>query len=133
MTDKTDQNEIMRLLAGQQRRLYGYVLTLITDPVAADDILQQTNLVVLQKADEFEVGTNFNAWASKIAYFQEEMPAPQVVRIGNALIGNWDPAHKHPKSENRERAFNGRIDELLIVARPLALDEIAEMYTNGRP
>lgn len=64
---------------------------------------------------------------------EEEMPAPQVVRIGNALIGNWDPAHKHPKSENRERAFNGRIDELLIIARPLALDEIAEMYTNGRP
>jgi RNA polymerase sigma-70 factor (ECF subfamily) len=36
----------------------------------AQDILQETNLVLWQKAGQFEPGTNFKAWAFRIAYLQ---------------------------------------------------------------
>jgi RNA polymerase sigma-70 factor (ECF subfamily) len=65
-----DPKEIMALLVREQRRLYGYVLTLLADSAAADDVLQETSLVILRKADEFERGANFAAWSKKIAYFQ---------------------------------------------------------------
>ena len=38
--------------------------------VAAQDILQETNLVLCKKVSEFEPGTNFKAWAFAIARFE---------------------------------------------------------------
>ncbi len=44
-----------------QRRLRAFVLSLAPDFSAADDVLQETFLVVTRKAAEFEPGTNFFA------------------------------------------------------------------------
>jgi RNA polymerase sigma-70 factor, ECF subfamily len=53
-----------------QRRLYAFVYALIRNPADADDVLQETNLVLWQKAGEFTPGTDFLAWAFRIAHFQ---------------------------------------------------------------
>ena len=53
-----------------QSRLYAYILTLTGDREQARDVLQECNLVMWSKADEFEDGTNFIAWAFTIARFQ---------------------------------------------------------------
>ncbi len=62
--------EFIQLLTTSQSRLYGYILSLVFDPDQADDVLQQTNTILWQKAQEFEIGTNFIAWSFRIAYFQ---------------------------------------------------------------
>ena len=62
--------QFVRLLTGSQNRLYAYVLTLLPDPVRARDIVQDANVVMWRKAGEFEPGTNFGAWACKIAYYE---------------------------------------------------------------
>ncbi|MEL7500013.1 MAG: sigma-70 family RNA polymerase sigma factor [Planctomycetota bacterium] len=62
--------EFIQLLTTSQSRLYGYILSLVLDPDQADDILQQTNTVLWEKKDKFEIGTNFIAWSFRIAYFQ---------------------------------------------------------------
>ena len=36
----------------------------------ADDVLQDVNRIPWEKADEYEAGTNFAAWANRVAYFQ---------------------------------------------------------------
>lgn len=56
-------------VVAHQRRLYAYILTLIPDPNEASDVLQQTNMALWRNAERFEVGTNFNAWAYRMAYF----------------------------------------------------------------
>lgn len=66
---KSDSEEFIRLLTVAQGPVYGYLLTLITDRSRARDLLQETNITIWKKADTFEEGTNFNAWACKIAYF----------------------------------------------------------------
>jgi DNA-directed RNA polymerase specialized sigma24 family protein len=53
-----------------QRRLRVFVLSLAPDFSAADDVLQETFLVVTRKAAESEPGTNFFAWARRIATFK---------------------------------------------------------------
>jgi RNA polymerase sigma-70 factor, ECF subfamily len=53
-----------------QTKLYVYILTLLADTEAADDVLQEANLVLLRKAGEFTEGTNFEAWAFRIARVQ---------------------------------------------------------------
>src|SRR5262249_18112849 len=53
-----------------QQRLYVYILSLIGNPTDADEILQNTNLVIWRKSSEFRFGTSFSAWAFRLAYFE---------------------------------------------------------------
>lgn len=53
-----------------QRPLYLYILSLVPHPLDAEEILQETNLIIWKKQDQFQPGSNFHAWASRIAYFE---------------------------------------------------------------
>jgi len=53
-----------------QRPLFLHILSLTADPAVAEDVLQETNLVLWRKFDQFAPGTSFYAWASKIAYYE---------------------------------------------------------------
>ncbi|WP_397568318.1 sigma-70 family RNA polymerase sigma factor [Schlesneria sp. T3-172] len=61
--------EFIKLLTSSQSALYACILALLPDRVAAQDILQETNLTLWRKMDEFEIGTNFMAWATRIARY----------------------------------------------------------------
>lgn len=69
-TDLDSQIQFIQLLTSHQGRLYAYILTLIGDADQARDVMQETNTVLWQKADQFELGTNFSAWMMKTAYYQ---------------------------------------------------------------
>ena len=53
-----------------QNRLHAYILSLLADPVGAQDVLQETNLVLLRKADDFQSDASFESWAYSTARFQ---------------------------------------------------------------
>lgn len=58
------------LVINHQHRLYAYILSLVLDRERASDILQQTNLVLLEKQAGFEQGTDFFAWSARVAYYE---------------------------------------------------------------
>lgn len=62
--------EFIQLLTSSQSRLYGYILSLLYDADQANDVLQQTNVILWEKEEEFSLGSNFIAWSFRIAYFQ---------------------------------------------------------------
>lgn len=68
MPDKTEQ--FMTLLAQSQGQLYRYIRTLLPREQAVDDVMQDTLLILWRKFDEYQPGTNFGGWASRIAYFE---------------------------------------------------------------
>ena len=71
MVDQTTTpTDPVQLMLRGQGRLYAFILSLVGDRDQANDVLQQTNLVIWEKIDEFEPGTQFMAWAFKIARFQ---------------------------------------------------------------
>lgn len=57
-------------MASIQPRLYGFILKRLADREQTLEVLQRTNLVLCRKADEFERGSSFAAWAFTIAKFQ---------------------------------------------------------------
>lgn len=65
-----DEGEFVTLLTRHQAAVYAYILSLHPDRVAAQDIAQETSLVMWRKITDFEKGTNFRAWAMRIAYWQ---------------------------------------------------------------
>lgn len=70
-TTSRDQKvkEFVSLLTSQQARIYAYILSLAPNFNDADDILQDTTKFMWERFDEFALGTDFLAWAKKIAYF----------------------------------------------------------------
>lgn len=58
------------LVINAQNRLYAYILSLVLDKERARDILQQTNLVLLEKEIGFTHGTEFFAWAARVAFYE---------------------------------------------------------------
>jgi RNA polymerase sigma-70 factor, ECF subfamily len=63
-------DEFMRLFTAHQGRLHAFVMSLIPNWADADEVLQQTNLILWRKFDEFQPGTNFFSWASRIAHYK---------------------------------------------------------------
>jgi len=64
------EEELMRLIAQSQRRLYAFILPLVRRSAEAEDILQETNVVLWRKRDLFQPGSNFLAWAFEISRMQ---------------------------------------------------------------
>ena len=62
--------EFVQLLTGIQSNLYSYICSLIVDTSGAFDVLQETNVVLWDKADEYDPGRPFRPWAYQIAYLQ---------------------------------------------------------------
>lgn len=62
--------DFLTLLAKHDRALSLYVYGLVPIHADADDILQQTKMVMWKSFSQFELGTNFIAWARKIAFHQ---------------------------------------------------------------
>ncbi len=62
--------QFMALYSSHQRRLYLYAITLLPDSVDAEDVLQEANLVLWRKFDQYQLGTNFFAWACRIIRYE---------------------------------------------------------------
>lgn len=63
-------NEYGQLLTAIQPRLHGFVVSLMPGDPGVEDVVQETNRVLWDKSGDFEVGTNFSAWAYTVARFQ---------------------------------------------------------------
>ena len=61
------EDEFLRLFARAQRRIHAYILALVFDVNSAADLLQEVNIVLWRKFDQYQSGTNFFAWAREIA------------------------------------------------------------------
>lgn len=70
MSTPSPNNEFLDLFTGSQLRLYRYIVALVGSQVDAEDILQNVNLILLRKCDQFEPGTNFLSWSTGIAHFE---------------------------------------------------------------
>ncbi|RMF37952.1 MAG: sigma-70 family RNA polymerase sigma factor [Planctomycetota bacterium] len=69
MTDSPPNSdaEFVQLLTAMQMPLAMYVRSLLPGDPAAADVTQQANARIWEKRGEFELGTNFRAWAFSIA------------------------------------------------------------------
>ena len=86
--------EFERLITDHRAQLHGFVLSLVSNKSDAEDLLQQVCLTLWQKRGQFEQGTNFLAWARKVARYH--------------LLNHWR------KSKNRKT--EPLLDEDLIEA-----------------
>jgi RNA polymerase sigma-70 factor (ECF subfamily) len=69
-SEKVKESEFFRLYISNQKRIYNYILMLVSGIMDAEDILQETVSTMWSKFHEFEKGSNFAAWGRQIARFK---------------------------------------------------------------
>jgi len=66
--EHTRTQEFLDLYQEDRKRLYAYIFAIVADPNAADDIFQESSMVLWREFHKFQSGTNFSKWANAIAY-----------------------------------------------------------------
>ena len=64
------QAKFVRLFSQNASQLFGFVLALTANRSDAEDIVQNTSVVLWEKFDTYQPGTSFIAWARRIAYLE---------------------------------------------------------------
>ncbi|MEX0611905.1 MAG: sigma-70 family RNA polymerase sigma factor [Pirellulales bacterium] len=57
------------LLGAHDRRLFGYILALVSNYADAEELAQKTRLRLWEQFDEYDVEKDFGAWARTIAHY----------------------------------------------------------------
>ena len=105
-----------------QPRLYGFILKRLADRDQAFEVLQQTNLVICQKAADYRPGTSFEAWTFTIARFQ--LMAWRKNQSRNRLVFS-DTVYEQidANTERSEVDDDERVDVLKDCVKQLNVDE----------
>jgi len=69
-SDTESRKRLMALMTRHQRQIFSYIYTLVPRRHDAEDLLQETSLVICEKFDEFRPGSDFVAWACQIAWWR---------------------------------------------------------------
>jgi RNA polymerase sigma-70 factor, ECF subfamily len=69
MSDTSRANEFLQLLMRHQRQIYAFIQGMVPHPQDADDLFQETILLMWSRFDEFEPGTSFTSWGITIAKY----------------------------------------------------------------
>jgi RNA polymerase sigma-70 factor, ECF subfamily len=102
-----DREEFARLFSRNARRIYGFIMTLVFNHHDAEEVFQNTNVVLWNKFADFQPGSNFFAWASRIAYYE-------VLSL--------------MKQQRRSRTFSDETLELLANEAVAMSDQSTERY-----
>ena len=126
--------EFVKLLLAHESRLYAFILSLLPNRTQADDILQETALVLFRRFSEFQCGTNFFAWACKIALhkvldFRKRQARGRTVTFGPELMETLaeEQIQDSVNQQRRAEALAGCLGRLEPADR-----ELVESYYRSR-
>ena len=68
--DSPAKDEFVDLITRHRGALFGYILALVQNTTDAEDLMQQTCLVLWRKFDQYDPEGNFVQWAAKTAQFE---------------------------------------------------------------
>jgi RNA polymerase sigma-70 factor, ECF subfamily len=104
------REEFGRLFQWHQRELYGYIFSLLPDASGADEVSQETYLLLWKEFGRFDPSTDFGAWARTVAYYQ---------------------VLAHRKKASRERlCFDSELLEVLADRAAVRWNELAARQTQ---
>lgn len=131
--DERQTAEFVGEVTRHQRRLYAFIYSLIGRASDAEDVLQETNLVLWEKSGEFEPGTSFSSWAFRIAQFQV-MAWRKKKQRSREQFHDELVAQLAEEAESRLQQFDLRRDALLEcmkLLKPQQRADVAQRYEPG--
>lgn len=142
------QCNFIGLITQHQASLRAYIISLMPGIEGASDLLQSTNLILWEKKESFQPGTNFIAWAFAIARYEvlnhkrKQQRQKPIISLDADLVDELAHYSLLPPEETelRLRALEHclsklSLDELELVQNRYASDTTLQRYAEriGRP
>ncbi len=92
--------QFTRMFVAHQARVYGYVATLVPNRADAEEIFQETSMVLWEKWEEFDADRDFVRWACGIAH-----------NVTRNFLRKQQHSRAYFDTEFVERVASARLDE----------------------
>jgi RNA polymerase sigma-70 factor (ECF subfamily) len=117
-----------------ERRIYAYIFTLLPRRADADDLLQETSLVMWDKFEAANPPNDFLAWGRRIAYhkvldFHKKCQRSQA-RLSQIFLERISQSTADPQPEDRREALATCVGKLSPRARDLLTYRFVEGATT---
>ncbi|MCB1205269.1 MAG: sigma-70 family RNA polymerase sigma factor [Verrucomicrobiae bacterium] len=130
--------EFERLLEAHRPRLHAFLLSLTGSGAAADDLAQETCLVLWEKREQFDPSGDFRAWAFRVAFLQAQNHRRRVARRKNRELPGDElfdriadvAIERHGRDEFEERRHNALLGCLRKLREPHR-DLLLSRYQDG--
>jgi RNA polymerase sigma-70 factor (ECF subfamily) len=115
--------EFVSLLSQHERKIYGYILSLVPNWADAEEILQETYIRLWRQFDRYVPGSDFTAWSCTIAHYQvltyRKQAGRRKVLFSSAfmkLVGET-VSESHEEADFRQAALNHCLEKLPVSGR----------------
>jgi RNA polymerase sigma-70 factor (ECF subfamily) len=117
MKPKGREEQFILLLSENQRKIYSFVLSTVGRQNVAEEIMQQTCLMMWRNFSHFEEGTNFSAWGKEIAKYEifnyRKRKAKELLLDHESLNKVLEASQQVEKSsDQRMKALDGCLKKL---------------------
>ena len=107
-SESLDYERFVQLFARARENLFAYIFSLLPHWSDAEDVFQQTSLVLWRKFGDFEPESNFLAWACRVAFFEvcnfHRVAGRDRLRFSDALLAQLaEQRVVSPDSASRKR------------------------------
>jgi RNA polymerase sigma-70 factor (ECF subfamily) len=123
----SDAATITQLILRHRHGVVGFLYSIVPDYHAVEDVFQEVCMVALQKAADFQDGTNFAGWVRAIARnkVREHLRRRTGTLLDDAFFDGLDRAFDEASSElhpdSRKEALRRCLDQLPEGSRELLL------------
>jgi len=126
-------DDFIRELTTAQPRLFAFVVALVGNTDAAADVMQETNITLCRRWQEYALGTQFMSWACAVARFKvleyRRAARREAVVFGGPLLDELAIEAEQATQNENERAST--LGECLNKLRPQQRDLIRLRYEQG--
>ena len=132
MSDSHDI-EFMRQLTLHQSAVLAYIRSLMPGCSGAQDVLQETNIILWEKKNEFTLGTNFKSWAFAVARYEVLRQRRWLRRNGWLVFSNEVAEQLADELDNQEidREIELQVlEQCLAKLRPHDLELLRTRYAS---
>jgi RNA polymerase sigma-70 factor (ECF subfamily) len=119
-----EDQEFEELISEFQPRLFAFIYSLTKDQTQAQDVAQNTNIILWNKRDQFQLGSNFKAWAFQVAYYEvkyhrkKAKRSKETFRIDDSLLETLQE-----KSQELDENYESRRHQLKDCLKKLPEDQ----------
>lgn len=133
---KLQTSEFITLLTNHQNALKGFIISLLPGSNDVADVLQETNLVLWEKMENYESGTNFRAWAFSIAKFKslqhrEKLLKQQKAVFSDEFISLIADAKQAEQPEHQDSRMQA-LQLCLNLLKPSEKEQVYARYSNNQ-